>query len=87
MVISNKKLSKFYRELLTMKTLLGNFSMAISLSLYLFSYWRGYIIPIAQNILICGNFHLPKINWESPELTTVVDEVRFTEMLKGYQLS
>ena len=50
MVISNQKLSKFYRELLTMKTLLGNFSMAISLSLYLFSYWQGYIILIGQNI-------------------------------------
>ena len=40
-----------------------------------------------HNILVCGDFNFPKINWESPELTTGVDEVQFTELLNDYHLS
>lgn len=38
-------------------------------------------------MLICGDFNLPKILWESPEETTGVDEVIFQEQLNDYFLS
>ena len=34
-----------------------------------------------------GDFNFPKINWESPELTTGVDEVQFSELLNDYHLT
>ena len=40
-----------------------------------------------SNVLICGDFNFPKINWESPELTTGVDEVQFSELLNDYHLT
>ena len=40
-----------------------------------------------SNMLICGDFNLPNINWESPELTTGVDEVQFSELLYDYHLT
>ena len=38
-------------------------------------------------MLICGDFNLPNINWESPELTTGVDEVQFSELLYDFHLT
>ena len=39
------------------------------------------------NILLCGDFTFPRINWNSPEVTTGVDEVQFTELLNDYYLT
>ena len=36
------------------------------------------------NIIICGDFNLPKIHWELPEETTGIDEIMFTELLSDY---
>ena len=40
-----------------------------------------------SNMLICGDFNLPNINWESPELTTGVDEVQLSELLYDFHLT
>ena len=40
-----------------------------------------------SNMLICGDFNLPNINWESPELTTGVDEIQFSELLYDFHLT
>lgn len=41
-----------------------------------------------SNMLICGDFNLPKIHWELPEQTTTgADEVEFTELLSDYYLT
>jgi hypothetical protein len=40
-----------------------------------------------ENILICGDFNLPKINWETLVQTTGVDEVAFTEQLNDFYLT
>ena len=37
--------------------------------------------------LICGDFNLSKINWETPVQTTGVDEVAFTEQLNDFYLT
>ena len=36
------------------------------------------------NIIICGDFNLPKIHRELPEETTGIDEIMFTELLSDY---
>lgn len=40
-----------------------------------------------DNIVICGDFNLPKIIWDSLDQTTGSDELQFTELLKDYFLS
>ena len=40
-----------------------------------------------DDILIYGDFNLPKIIWDSPDQTTGVDEIQFTELLNDYFLS
>lgn len=40
-----------------------------------------------SNIIICGDFNFPKISWDSPELTTGVDEVQFTDQLNDFHLT
>ena len=52
------------------------------LNLFLGNYCLQY-----SNVLICGDFNFPKINWESPELTTGVHEVQFSELLNDHHLT
>jgi hypothetical protein len=40
-----------------------------------------------DNIVICGDFNLPKINWDSPDQTSGSDEILLTELLNDYFLS
>jgi hypothetical protein len=40
-----------------------------------------------SNILLCGDFNFPRINWNLTEVTTGVDEVQFTELLNDYYLT
>ena len=40
-----------------------------------------------SNILLCCDFNFPRIDWNSPEVTTDVDEVQLTELLNDYYLT
>ena len=40
-----------------------------------------------DNIVIYGDFNLPKIVWDSPDQTTGSYEIQFTELLHNYPLS
>ncbi|CAB4025118.1 Hypothetical predicted protein [Paramuricea clavata] len=39
-----------------------------------------------DNIIICGDFNFPKVNWQSPAKTFGADEISFTEQLNNFYL-
>ncbi|CAB4036572.1 Hypothetical predicted protein, partial [Paramuricea clavata] len=53
----------------------------------LFDSYLAYLSARYDDILIYGDFNLPKIIWDSPDQTTGVDEIQFTELLNDYFLS
>jgi hypothetical protein len=40
-----------------------------------------------DNIIICGDFNFPKVNWQSPTKTFGADEISFTEQLNDFYLT
>jgi exonuclease III len=40
-----------------------------------------------DNIIICGDFNFPKVNWQSPVETFGADEISFTEQLNDFYLT
>ena len=40
-----------------------------------------------DNIIICGDFNFPKVNWQSPAKTFGADEISFTEQLNDFYLT
>ena len=56
-------------------------------SLNLFDSYLAILSTCYDNIVIYGDFNLPKIIWYSPDQTTGSDELQFTELLNDYFLS
>ena len=40
-----------------------------------------------DNIIICGDFNFPKVNWQSPAKTFGADKISFTEQLNDFYLT
>ena len=55
--------------------------------LNLFDSYLAILSTCYDNIVIYGDFNLPKIIWDSPDQTTGSDELQFTELLNDYFLS